>query len=116
MDTTGYNGWTNYETWAVALWLDNNQASYEYCREQTREALTATWDAETGIYLAGALRILADQLETEHAEANPLETEAAASVYTDLLRAALGNVDWHEVAEHYIDQDTIDEVTEGQNA
>jgi hypothetical protein len=24
MDDTTYNGWTNYETWATALWLDNN--------------------------------------------------------------------------------------------
>ena len=22
----GYNGWSNYETWAVALWLDNEGA------------------------------------------------------------------------------------------
>ena len=24
MTTKTYNGWTNYETWAVALWLDNS--------------------------------------------------------------------------------------------
>jgi hypothetical protein len=30
----GYNGWTNYETWAVSLWLDNEQPSYLYWREQ----------------------------------------------------------------------------------
>ena len=23
-----YNGWTNYETWAVGLWIDNEQGSY----------------------------------------------------------------------------------------
>ena len=32
-----YNGWTNYETWATALWLDNERESYDYWREQARE-------------------------------------------------------------------------------
>lgn len=25
-----YNGWTNYETWNVALWMDNDESSYQY--------------------------------------------------------------------------------------
>mgnify|MGYP003124253585 CR=1 FL=1 len=24
-----YNGWTNYETWNVALWMDNDEESYQ---------------------------------------------------------------------------------------
>lgn len=35
---SGYNGWSNYETWAVALWLDNDEASQEFCRELARNA------------------------------------------------------------------------------
>ena len=27
-----YNGWTNYETWNVALWLDNDYESYQFAR------------------------------------------------------------------------------------
>ena len=31
MDTT-YNGWTNYETWNVALYLQNDYGLYEMAR------------------------------------------------------------------------------------
>ena len=30
-DTT-YNGWTNYETWNVALWINNEEGLYEFAR------------------------------------------------------------------------------------
>src|SRR4051794_430341 len=30
MSDKRYNGWTNYETWLVALWADNDEASYHY--------------------------------------------------------------------------------------
>jgi len=28
----GYNGWTNYETWNVALWLQNDEFLYEIAK------------------------------------------------------------------------------------
>jgi hypothetical protein len=28
MEMTEYNGWTNYETWNVALWVDNDESVY----------------------------------------------------------------------------------------
>jgi hypothetical protein len=28
-----YNGWLNYETWLIKLWLDNEQWSYQWIRE-----------------------------------------------------------------------------------
>ena len=29
---TSYNGWTNYETWNVALWLQNDEVMYNMAR------------------------------------------------------------------------------------
>lgn len=34
-----YNGWSNYETWNVKLWIDNEEGSYDYWREQTPAVL-----------------------------------------------------------------------------
>jgi hypothetical protein len=87
--TSNYNGWANYETWAVKLWLDNEEASYRYWAEEAR-----SWHGRDD-----AARGLARQLEEEVTEAAPLED---ASLYSDLLRAALSEVDWFEIAESYL--------------
>ena len=41
MSDKRYNGWTNYETWLVALWADNDEPSYRHRQRLTRQ----TWDA-----------------------------------------------------------------------
>jgi len=35
MTDTTYNGWTNYETWNVALWLDNDRYYYDLMMMQS---------------------------------------------------------------------------------
>ena len=28
----GYNGWTNYETWNVTLWIGNDESLYDFAK------------------------------------------------------------------------------------
>ena len=43
-----YNGWSNYETWCVNLWLDNKQGSYDDKRDIIRNASTK-YEAEKAL-------------------------------------------------------------------
>lgn len=80
-----YNGWSNYETWVVNLWLSNDQGTYEYVRDLVK-------DSKADYNAVEALR---EWIE----EVNPLLDEA--SLFTDLLNAALSEVDWWEIVEHF---------------
>ena len=101
-----YNGWTNYETWAVALWIDNDQGSHEYWRERARECCRQNEEQ------AGAENDLANDLNDEHEQGKD-ELLAASrrecSVWADLLSAAVSAVNWLEIAHHFIG-DVWDEV------
>lgn len=39
MTSDQYNGWTNRETWALNLWLNNDQGLYEMTRERVADAI-----------------------------------------------------------------------------
>lgn len=104
-----YNGWRNYETWLVALWMDNDQGSYESFRELARE-IREIKGREPSKYLSKQevdIATLADALRDEFDEASPVAEQS--SVYADLMNAALSEVDWHEIAEHLLDEILEDE-------
>ncbi len=81
-DEQGYNGWTNYATWNVHLWLTNDP--------HTEAAVRALAQRAPSLYVA------AQAVRTFVEDHNPLAEHA--SLYTDLLGSALGSVDWDAVA------------------
>lgn len=102
---TKYNGWTNYETWCVNLWLMNDEPSYRRWSDEARRHMTEAPESQRvkqwGYTIREAARCaLAEQLQEAMEEGAIV---GAASLYTDLLNAALGAVDWQEIAASWID-------------
>ena len=99
-DTQTYQGWKNYETWAVALWLNNDQGTYNLVRDMAREARESD-RATTGYVGADAAVVLADALEDMVKTDMP---EMGASMYADLLNAAVSEVNWYEIAQNILSE------------
>ena len=84
MTNQTFNGWTNHATWLVNLWLG------EYAYDPSE--------------LSGLSRYDAVQ-ELKHTVDNILENESSSvtGLAADLINSALADVDWYELADHYIE-------------
>lgn len=107
MNDKTYNGWTNYETWVVNLWMDNNEGSYDYWREIAEDIYHNQAEEQKHFSkMDDAVVILADRLKNDHEEAKDeiLENmKLNASLWADLLGAALAETNWREIAEHLLE-------------
>jgi hypothetical protein len=105
---TTYNGFANYETWLVALWLGNEYETYRRWQCISRDEWVNARRQEPGQTVPRELAAsaVANRLKDEVEDASPL---TAASLYSDLLRATLSEVDWYEVAENLLDDVTEEE-------
>lgn len=84
-----YQGWKNYETWAVALWADNDQGLQQSILEMVPQYKEA-------YELGDAIKELIE-------ESKP---DVGNTLWADLLNGALSEVDWREVAESYMQKST----------
>lgn len=87
----GYNGWENYETWVVKLWLDNEEPSYCWAHEQAAQVLSEEGDTWQ----------LAERIKDELEAGIPEVT----GLWADLLRHGFDRVNWDEIAAAYIEEE-----------
>ncbi len=85
--SANYEGWSNYPSWAVALWLGNDEGLYNMVQEW-KEELSGQEDAKYR---------LAEMVKDLVEENNPISD---ATMFADLMQFAIDEVDYNEVAEH----------------
>lgn len=97
-----YNGWYNFEAWLCSLWIDNDQGLYNYWRQVTDMACrtcNALYDSQTD--KEAATYWLSERLKEWVEENDPLS--GTANLYADLMGAAISEINFYEIAEHWID-------------
>jgi len=97
-DEKGCNGWTNYETWSVSLFINNERGSQSYWEEVAEECYRESEKDETFSRFERAQLALLERLKDWHEEFNPLADQC--SIFSQLLSAALSDVNWFEIADN----------------
>ena len=96
-----YNGWTNYETWLAALYLDDEYYS-ERAQDLAREVIDRGHEDAEAVRKA-LVRDLAQEMEGDHVDARPKNT----GLYSDLLTSAMNEINWSEIANHFATDVTL---------
>lgn len=87
-----YNGWTNRETWATNLWIDNERGIYEMVQDMAKTSLEEHQEG-------GADSCLAESIESLFDEAfEDIEnmTNEGLNMLKDI--GSLYRVNWQEIA------------------
>jgi hypothetical protein len=85
-DEKGYQGWTNYGTWCIHLWVTNDEQPYVYWTKLAQKLLNEEEHATAH---------LRDALKAHFDDAMP----ALDGMWSDLMTNALEEVNWQEIAE-----------------
>ncbi len=98
-----YNGWTNRETWALALWLDNDEGLYHLTADMISDAIGAANEGGEVHQVAQALQEMAEGLFTASGYEEIYGDEiprALIEIAEDI--GSLYRVDYAEIARGYV--------------
>lgn len=118
-DETEYSGWKNYPTWAVNLWLANDEPLYRQAREYAAEAIenapsdenvtNGIWTVEETkrFRLADTLKDWAEEIgfQVDNGEGGTMYAEGLTGFQADLYGWAFEQIDWAEIASAWIEDE-----------
>jgi len=91
-----YEGWKNFETWNVNLWLANDQGLYQMALELVQDS-------------GGDLHDLRVSLKDLFEQTFEDQIDIPSGPISDILNAGLREIDWREIAEHWIEDYEADD-------
>lgn len=90
-----YNGWTNYETWLVALHIDNDEGLQEEIKRLIQEKYKYEFER------AEAIKNLRAEAIKNFFEELLIPEDSKELLKNDLLNATLREVNWKEIVESF---------------
>ena len=95
--TNTYNGYTNYETWNCALWLDNDQGTQEMMQEEAERLVAEMENPHDKDEVCGTTSLMADFIKSMVDEMH--ESVSVSGMFEDLVNASLREIDYFDIAE-----------------
>ena len=99
-----YNGYANYETWLVKVWIDNDQGNVEYWVEQAQDLyVNHAEDTKYFTKREEAIILLSESMKEYYEDRMP-EGDDIGGLWADLLHSALSDVVWIELSGMIMEQ------------
>ena len=99
METKTYQGWTNYETWAVKLWFDNDWGIYRFLTDASKtiweKVEPCKYHSKEGNFTHYLSKFLKEHVEE-------FKPKLENTMYSDLMNYAIQQVNFREIAESYL--------------
>jgi hypothetical protein len=88
-----YNGYTNYETWNLSLWLDNNREWYRAVNDKALNLVNDVLTKDEAIY--NLKNFIIDLVQNDEPKIEP-------SFFSDVLNASIREVNFWEISQNLI--------------
>lgn len=96
----GYNGWANYETWLIKLWMDND-GEIDGLIETDAPQIFDDAEADKTFTKSERARLNFAEFLKDYKE-EQIEAKELNGFIADLVTSAMSEVNWNEIADNIL--------------